>query len=301
MTARMDFRPVFLLSPIRSYSTVCLALLAGHPDLYGFPEMLLSTAPDVGGLLSEDLRRPRVPQLWLRSRLTGILRAVAELHEASQAADAIERAESWLRERSDWTTIRLMDHLLGLARPRIGLEKSPDTSETDESLDACISAYPRARFIHLTRHPVTSQRSMHEHMRPRWTDNERGLIVDSASAWYKTHLRIARKLASLPEEQWLRVRAEDLLRDSDVWLRKICAWLRLECDDRIVARMLDTKEWRFANAGQQGILGGGDYKFLLSPALRPVPAPGPVIFDPSWGLPEKMIDLMTRLAVFLGY
>ena len=40
--------PIFLLAPARSYSTITLALLAGHPDIYGFPEMLLFTADGRG-------------------------------------------------------------------------------------------------------------------------------------------------------------------------------------------------------------------------------------------------------------
>ena len=39
--------PIVLLAPARSYTTVTVALLSGHPDIYGFPEMLLSTADTV--------------------------------------------------------------------------------------------------------------------------------------------------------------------------------------------------------------------------------------------------------------
>ncbi len=45
-------RPVFLLAPARSYSTVALALLAGHPGLHGFPELMLFNADTVAEPLS---------------------------------------------------------------------------------------------------------------------------------------------------------------------------------------------------------------------------------------------------------
>ncbi|MBV9451289.1 MAG: sulfotransferase [Streptosporangiaceae bacterium] len=296
-----EHAPLFLLAPIRSFSTVSLALLGGHPDLYGFPEMLLFSVPDVAGLLTEQARRPDLPRPWARSRLTGVLRAVAELHERSQSPDAIARAEAWLGQRAEWPTVRLMDHLLDLVRPRTGLEKSPDSTHSDQALDACITAYPNARFIHLTRHPVTTQRSMHQHMRPRWADNGQSLIVRSASAWYLAHLRVAKRLARMPSERWLRVRAEDLLRDPDHWIRQICEWLGLTCDAGIIGRMLRTEDWQFAGHGMSGDLGGGDAKFLRTPKLRTIPEPGPVIFDPAWGLHPEMTRRMTRLAAFLGY
>jgi hypothetical protein len=299
--ARTEHAPVFLLAPIRSFSTVCLALLAGHPDLYGFPEMLLFTAPDVRGLLTEQARRPGVPPPRIRNRLNGVLRAVAELHEGSQGPDAIARAETWLAQRADWPTIQLMDHLLDLARPRTGLEKSPESALSDEALEACISAYPNARFIHLTRHPVTTQRSMHQHMGHLWTGSQQGLYVRSASIWYLTHLRIAKRLASLPPGKSLRVRAEDLVRDPDAWLGRVCEWLGLACDTDIFPRMRRTERWRFAGVGENGDLGGGDPKFMHAPELRPVPEPGPVTFDPAWGLHPELTRRMARLAAFLGY
>lgn len=300
-TARREYAPVFLLAPVRSYSTVLVALLAGHPDLYGFPEMLLFSSPDVRGLMSEESRRPAMPSSWLRTRRTGILRAIADLHEGCQDPEAIARAERWLAGRPDWSTIQLMDYLLDTARPRTGVEKSPDTTHSAQTLDACVSAYPGARFIHLTRHPVTTQRSMHEHQGRLGRYDEQELIVRSASVWYLTHLRIAKRLAALPRDRWLRVRAEDVLRDPDTWLRVLCQWLGLRCEAGIIAQMRHTERWRFAGTGANGDLGGGDPKFLHSPVLRSVPDPGPVAFDTGWGLPPGMTSRMIRLASLLGY
>jgi hypothetical protein len=296
-----DHAPVFVLAPIRSCSTICVAVLAGHPDLFGFPEMLLFTAPTVRGLLAEQERRPKIPAPWIRARLTGVLRAVAQLHEGSQAPEAIERAERWLAERSDWPTASLMDHLLNLAGPRTGIENSPDTAVTDEALQACLAAYPNARFIHLTRHPVTSQRSMHEHVGQGWRRSRQELTARCATVWLRTHVRIAKALTPLPPERWLRVRAEDLLRDPATTLPRICSWLGLRCDAEIISRMRRTEEWCFADTGPADNLYGGDLKFLRSPVLQPTPDPGPVVFDPSWELRPDVVDRMTRLAGYLGY
>jgi Sulfotransferase family len=291
---------VFILAPARSYSTVSIAMLAQHPDLFGFPELSLFLTPDVGGMLAGRACQTGLQARLFRDHLTGVLRAVAQLHEGTQAADAIERAERWLAERSDWPTVALMDHLLDIVAPRTGIEKSPDTASTDEALDACVSAYPNARFLHLTRHPVTTQQSMFEQARI-WDGDGLGKIDRAGLAWYQSHSRIAEKLALLPARQWLRVRAEDLLRSPDSTLRRVCDWLELPCDDSIVARMRHPENWCFAGNGPDGNLLGGDYKFMTDPALRQVPEPGPVVFDPAWGLRPELLGQMTRLARLLGY
>ncbi|WP_329249642.1 sulfotransferase [Actinoallomurus sp. NBC_01490] len=76
--------PVFLLAPARSYSTVAVALLSGHPDVYGFPETLVFTAATVGELIGERAEWARFPL-----RLSGLWRAVADLHEGGQDDDAV--------------------------------------------------------------------------------------------------------------------------------------------------------------------------------------------------------------------
>jgi hypothetical protein len=275
-------------------------MLAQHPDLFGFPELVLFRTADVGGMLTEHEGQTRLPPQWFRNRLTGVLRALAYLHEGSQTADAIDRAERWLAERSDWPTVRLMDHLLDMITPLTGIEKSPDSTNTDRALEACLTAYPNARFIHLTRHPVTTQRSMFEQARG-WDGDDLGKINRAGLVWYLSHLRIAKKLAPMPARRWLRVRAEDLLLNPDVTLRGVCEWLELPCDGDIAARMRHPEKWCFADNGPDGNLLGGDYKFMSDPALRQIPDPGPVVFDPAWGMHPELIGQMTRLARFMGY
>ena len=301
VASRPCHEPVFLLAPARSYSTITLALLAGHPDIYGFPEMLLFTANTVGELLRapprESSHQARRVSHFKRS---GILRAVADLREGSQDGLAIRRARDWLAQRSAWSPVQLMDCLLGLAAPRIGLEKSPETLASTSALDACVKSYPRARYIHLTRHPVSTQGSMHNHWRYRSYD-EKVLVARAATAWYLGHLRIVRRLSRLSSQQQIRVRAEDVLREPFVWLPKILDWLGLRSDSEVIAEMIHTENWRFANTGPSGDLYGIDPGFINAPALRPIPDPGEVSFDPAWGLPAEMSKRMAELARYLGY
>ena len=86
-----------------------------------------------------------------------------------------------------------------------------------------------------------------------------------------------------------------------VWLPKLLDWLGLRSDDEVIAEMIQTENWQFANTGPSGDLYGVDAGFINAPALRPIPNPGPVKFDPAWGLPYEMSNRMTKLARYLGY
>jgi Sulfotransferase family len=294
---------LFILTPPRSYSTITTAILAGHPRIYGLPETRLFNAATVGELLDEANGRSPLPPIVFDLRLSGLLRTVAELREGDQGSAAIERARQWLDERADWPTVALMEHLRELVPAGIGLEKSPDTVSADDRIARCVRSWlpPDARYLHLTRHPVTSQRSMYRRWRRTLRGDDGPLIAKAASVWYDGHLRVMRALDGLPPEAWMRVRSEDLLREPYVWLPRILSWLGVDHGRPVIDRMLRTEQWRFANTGQDGKLFGGDPDFMVSPALRDIPDPGPVSFEPSAALPAGMCARMTKLAGELGY
>ncbi len=294
--------PVFILAPARSCSTVTLALLAGHPDIFGFPEMLLFTQETVGEVLDSTVFTPGAPDDLVRMRIGGICRAVSEIRENSQSADALDRAYRWLRERSDWSSVRLFGHLLERVSPQVGLEKSPNTSNSTERLMRCIDGFPQARFIHLVRHPVATQRSMREH----WAASHAGLSTEESSlqcatSWYLSHHRIRKALSGLPADRALTVRAEELLGDPRNALGPLFAWLGLSSDDAVVQGALRTERWRFAGTGEAGGLYGGDSKFMHAPELRPLPDPGPLTFPGEWQLPERICEQMSDMARSFGY
>jgi Sulfotransferase family len=292
--------PIFLLSPARSYSTVSLALLAGHPDLYGFPELLIFSGATVGDLLAA---RPTTAAVsaWEARKLSGVLRAVAEVHDGVQDSSALVRARAWLTEHADWSTTALLDHLLAAVHPRIGLEKSPDTIAADDRVAACLRAYPQARILHLTRHPTGTIASMYRHWGslPQMADPD--LARACAGIWTTEHRRILRFAGKLPDERYLRVRSEDLLLRPRAELTRILGWLGLDATDPTIDAMQRTDRWRFAGFGPDGNLYGGDATFFGAPTLRRVPEPGPVVFDPAWRLTPAMRGRVSALAESLGY
>ena len=294
---------LFILTPPRSYSTVTTAVLAGHPRIYGLPETRLFSAATVGELLHERKAHSHLPPMMFDLRLSGLLRAVADLREGDQGSAAIGRAHDWLAERASWPTVALMEHLRELVPCQIGLEKSPDTVSDDDQIARCVRSWhpPGARYLHLARHPVTAQQSILRRLRYYLRGNDSVLVAMAASIWYDGHLRIMRALALCPPGAWMRVRSEDLLREPYVWLPRILEWLGVEFDRPTIGRMLCTEQWRFAHTGDSGQLLGGDPDFMLSPALHAVPDPGPVSFEPSAALPADVCARMTQLAAELGY
>jgi hypothetical protein len=292
--------PVFMLAPARSYSTVSLAMLAGHPRLYGFPEMLVFTAPTVGEIL-KGVGRPANAG-WIEFGNTGISRAVAQIHEGSQSSAAVERAVDWLRAHSDWESVALMNHLLRLVHPKTGLEKSPDTVCSERTLNACLQAYPQSTYLHLTRHPVSTVQSMQKHwarLFPQETSKQMRISV-CLMRWYTCHLRIVKALLNLPGDQWMRVRAEDLLREPRIWLPRVLDRLSLDHDNITIEQMMQTDKWRFAQYSR-GTGSGGDISFMRNPALRPVPAPAAELESPSWEITDEVRRRITLLARYLGY
>jgi Sulfotransferase family len=304
-TAQRPRDPVFMLAPPRSYSTVSLAMLAGHPQLYGFPEMLLFTAPTVGAILAGTGRRP-ANEDWVTFGVkygnAGIARAVAEVHEDGQSSEAVERAMDWLRAHSDWEPVDLMNYLLRLVHPKIGLEKSPGTVNSDKSINTCLQAYPTSKYLHLTRHPVSTVRSMQNHWAPlfRQETPPRMRANMCLMNWYTGHLRIVNALHNLPGDQWMRVRAEDLLRAPQVWLPRLLDWLSLDHDNLTIQLMMQTDQWRFARY-RKGATGGGDISFFRDPALRPVGAPSAELISASWDITDEARRRVTALAKYLGY
>lgn len=299
-SARPIHDPVFILAPPRSYSTVSTAMLAGHPKLYGFPEMLIFTAPTVGDILKGTGRTRNAD--WIGFGNTGIARAVAELHEGGQSPMAVERAMGWLRDHGDWEAVALMDHLLRLVHPKIGLEKSPDTVCSKAALNACLRAYPQARYLHLTRHPVSTVQSMLKHWVALFPEEmtPQGRANLCLLRWYTSHLRVVKSLQGLPADQWMRMRAEDLLRTPRIWLPRVLDWLTLDHDNMTIELMTQTDQWQFARL-YKGVGSGGDPLFQHNPALRPVAAPAAELISLSWTIADEVRQRVVTLARYLGY
>src|SRR6195952_2236004 len=187
--------PVMLLSPARSHSSVVAAMIGGHPQLYGFPELILFDYATVGERLDAPPRIGKRPPGYYP--FNGLVRALAQLHDGDQQPESIAAAKQWVAAHRDSSGAAVFDHLLDLVAPLIGVEKSPETVNGEEQLHRTLSAYPDARFIHLARHPVPAARSL----QVRWLTFNRPEVF--ALSWLNQHRRISAFCAELPADQWI--------------------------------------------------------------------------------------------------
>jgi hypothetical protein len=277
-------------------------MVGRHPDLADVPELKLFAYPTLGELEGS------LPRFWIERGVThrspGLVRAIAEFLFGGQTLTSLAVARAWLSERRQWSGADLFDVLMERAHPRCCVEKSPEHVDSDETLARLADAYPRARYLHLTRHPVTTQQSMARHMERiagRASSDDQPMA--GIQAWFVTHERILRFADGLPGSRYLRVRSEDVLNDQWASLRRIAAWLGLRADDSAISAMANPATSPFACFGPQvsGVIGGNDHGFLKDPTPRRVELP--TTLDPPAGWPEgpDIWNVVCALGAKLGY
>src|SRR5262249_10356129 len=157
------------------------------------------------------------------------------------------------KDRSQWPGADVFDVLMERMSPGVAVEKSPENVETDTALRRLASAYPRARYLHLTRHPVTTQRSVQEHWSRTIPDHSmQGQPMSVMASWVEAQQRILRLAATLPKNRYMRVKAEDVLNDTRPQLRSIAAWLGVSLDEDAIEAMTHPEASPFASFGIEG-------------------------------------------------
>lgn len=231
------------------------------------------------------------------------MRALAQFEFGGQTPRTVDLALRWLRDRCNWTGASVFDFLQERFRPRSAVEKSPENVLTDEALRRLSSAYPRANYLHLTRHPVSTQRSMEDHWNRIMPRPLEGQPMSGMASWFAAHRRIVRFAAALPEGQLLRLRAEDILNDTDQQLSAMTRWLGLRSDAAALEAMKHPEHSPFAGFGPAGtgIVGGFDPAFLRDPTPRVVET-HPTIQQPrDWRGAADLWDDVLSLAGEFGY
>lgn len=294
------FSPLFILAPARSHSSVVTTAIGQHPELHAFPELGLYRRETVRPILSDPPGWKGIPAI---ARIGGLLRALAQHNYGEQSNEAVFDAYHWLRCRRAWTGADVFDHLLSSIAPRIGVEKTPDNSNNDLNLARLAAAYPRARFLHLTRHPISTQLSMYEAWsRLPWWHVRNGLFRQFCmAAWLFHHERILRFTSSLAPGQAMRVRAEDVLNHPRREMAAICRWLGIDSSSQAVTAMCHPERSPFAGVGPQDARYGNDPKFLRAPRMRRVVIPASLDVPADWVVDPWLLTASIDLAYRLGY
>jgi hypothetical protein len=289
--------PVFVLGPGRSFTSVVSTCLGQHPQLYGLPETNLFLWNTMWDWWQRQ-GAGRAPDAH------GLLRTVAEVVYGEQSARTVMLARLWIRRRLAQTPSEVLREIAGSVHPRRLVEKSPRTSAHPRRLQALDLAFPRASFIHVVRSPIEQTRSIvafaAEVGVPR--QSLAGWLAaggDPYARWYQFNSNILSFLETVPEQRWVRVRGEDVLRDPARSLAALADRLCLRADAEAVEEMLHPERSPFARFGPPGAEIGNDPHFLHDPRLRTAPgAPADRSGDFTIGPPPEEVS---RLAVELGY
>jgi Sulfotransferase family len=288
-TARLG-EPVFVFGVPRSFTWLVCAMLGQHPQMYGLPELQLFCAET----MSEWFSRCPAETFPMEH---GLVRAVAETFFGAQTVEAIASARGWLRRRAASTTGLILEELIDRMHPRILVEKSPGIVYDVAFMARAYRMFPLGRFLHLVRHPIDHGQavvdaitylSQYETLESsHWllqlasagfpaAPESRGTgewALDPQVAWYELNVNIRTFLQTVPAEQTLLVRGEDLLTTPDETLHRIAAWLGLRTDAQALAAMKQPHQSVFARRGPATAEYGTDLFLATNPyalAERPI-------------------------------
>jgi hypothetical protein len=293
----MSFRPLIVLAPPRSFSSVVVGMLGQHPQTYGFPELNLFVADTV----RETLRAYRFAGDQARH---GLLRTLAQLHEGEQTEEGIRQAEQWLIDHGHWRTEELFDYLLDSVAPRVGIDKSPRTVMKAEYLDRMFRCFPDAFYLHLVRHPRTTGASQIKITKrnAEWGGRLNASRINPDRWWLKAQSSILQLQRRMREDQMMVIRGEDLLSAPHTYLPQIAEWLSLRTDGDAIECMLHPERSPYACVGPENAKYGNDINFLEKPSFRPGTVQEACLEGPlAWAPDRELSEETKRISRDYGY
>lgn len=261
-------QPIFILGAPRSFTSVICAMLGQHPETYGVPELNLFITENLEQLLK---RFKGIRQFQIH----GLLRTVAQLYALEQTTLSVDMAYRWVLNRTNWSTGDIYLELCHKVAPLRIVDKSPAYTTKPEVLLRIGKTFPNAHYIHLVRHPRSQGESM-----MKVADGTLALLtnsidystkpitIDPQYSWYSMQRNILDFLSTVPPEQQIRLRGEDILSDPRSHFEQLCKWLNLAWDESIYEAMLRPQDSPYACFGPYGVHLGNDPNFLQSPAFR---------------------------------
>lgn len=206
---------LFILAPPRSGTTLLRVMMAGHPNIFAADELQLlhfHTLRDRHEAYADRF------SLWLE----GAVRAVMELRSCD--ADTAKRLIAGLEDDGQdvKALYRAIQEWIG---DRMLVDKSPSYGLDPNALKKAEADFERPLYVHLVRHPYAMIRSFERlHMdqvlylrKNDFSARQLGELV-----WLLTHRNVLDFLGTIPEERYVRLRYEDLVRDPEARMRALC-------------------------------------------------------------------------------
>jgi len=279
---RLERPMVFILSAVRSGSTLLRVMLAGHPALFVPPELELLPFPSLG------VRRAQAKALgheWIR---LGLLSAIGELGGLSVEVAA---GETEALERNDVAMPAVFERLQRSASPRVLVDKSPLYAHHPEWLGYAERLFSQARYIHLVRHPASVIDSF-VRMRFHRLIGRHALLWDenpwlhAEKIWAGLNRHIVDFLAGIEPERQLQVRFETLATEPAAVMNEICAFLGIRFDPAVLTPYSSQHSVRSLKANLPAI---GDPNFRLRDSIDPAMAQTAGIPLFTFGAPTREV------------
>ncbi|PIR39365.1 MAG: sulfotransferase family protein [Alphaproteobacteria bacterium CG11_big_fil_rev_8_21_14_0_20_39_49] len=258
--------PLFLLAPPRSYTSIINAMIGQHPEAYGLPELNLFFYNTLLELWNPDSKE--VP--FDKKSTHGMLRTVAEIFTGEQTDRSIECAEHWCAARQNVPVGEVFNDIRRQLDPLIPVDKSPWYTLDIEFLIRIIESCPDAKFIHLTRHPIKQCESNLSYVDATivkimnsvdYTKDK--AILEPQMIWHDMNINILNFLENyVPKNQYIRMRGEEVMENTEAELVKMCRWLGIRDDAEAIDEMMHPERSSFANFGPLTALFGNDTNFL---------------------------------------
>ena len=268
---------VFVLGVPRSGTTLLRLMLAGHPRLFSPPEMVLAPFETMAER-HETLER----RFWEKG---GLRRTFIELEGLD--VDAARRRVEGLRDRTVPEVYALLQAAIG---ERILVDKCPHLSGAPEALPRLARWFPGARYVLIVRHPAGVIRSLQN---VNMAEALAATYGAPEEIWRQGNDHLRGFLATIDRERWVEVRYEDLVRDPEPPLRRVCATLGVGYEPAM-ARPYDGERMR---TGPPGANATGDPNTAQRDRVEPELAD-------KWlgGFDHRTVSAATKaLARTLGY
>ncbi|MES2643690.1 MAG: sulfotransferase [Myxococcota bacterium] len=273
----------FVIGAPRSGTTLLRVMLAGHPQLFSPPEMVIAPFATM-----QERKARLAERFWEKG---GLRRALMEL-------DGLDVEAAKVREATfdDKTVPEVYQYLFDRLHnddgsERILVDKCPHLVATPEALTRLAKWYPDARWIWIIRHPGSVTRSV-ENM-PMAEVMLQGYAPEARDIWHHANRNLQRFLAGVADDRKVLVRYEELVADARPVLERVCATLGVPFHEAV----LDPYEGDRMREGPPGARAVGDPNMAgrgkIDPTLATKWLGG---FDPASVSPETH-----TLARDLGY
>jgi hypothetical protein len=276
-------------------------MLGQHPEAFGLPELCLFNVETLvelwrgsEGPISENGAMAR----------HGLMRALAEIYCGEQTTATINMARAWSGAREHWSTGQVFQEIVAKIHPLVAVEKSPSYTMSINRLRWMYEAFPDARFLHLVRHPVAQCKSLMAINEGAFAIKVEAIefredvcVMEPQIAWHDLNLNILEFLETVPAEQQIRMRGEDIMGNPQKHLADIARWAGLRSDPEAIDAMMHPERSPFACFGPINALFGNDPNFLAGPTFRPHVPKNPSLSAPvPWrddgnGLYPEVVEL----------